>query len=201
MNIFYLNPNPDTCAVEHNDKHVVKMNCEYAQLLSTAHRVIDGEEWIGRSTTGRKIKRYILEDPHMHNTLYKACHINHPSAIWVRQSKANYDWLYKMWISLGREYTYRYGKTHKSIADLSAVLASAPENIDTRPAFTEPTPAMSAYPQCIVDGNSIASYRNYYWEAKRDFCIWTKRDKPEWWNEYERKRIETETYVGISERV
>ena len=29
----------------HCDKHVVKMILEYAQLLSTAHRVLDGDEW------------------------------------------------------------------------------------------------------------------------------------------------------------
>ena len=46
MNIFYLHRDVDTCAEMHNDKHVVKMILEYAQLLSTAHRVLDGEEHI-----------------------------------------------------------------------------------------------------------------------------------------------------------
>ena len=41
MNIFYLHNDVKTCAQMHNDKHVVKMILEYAQLLSTAHRVID----------------------------------------------------------------------------------------------------------------------------------------------------------------
>jgi len=45
MNIFYLNKDPKVCAEQHCDKHVVKMIVEYAQLLSTAHRVIDGEEY------------------------------------------------------------------------------------------------------------------------------------------------------------
>ena len=44
MNIFYLDTNPALCAEYHCDKHVVKMIIEYAQLLSTAHRIIDGEE-------------------------------------------------------------------------------------------------------------------------------------------------------------
>ena len=43
-------------------------------------------------------------------------------------------------------------------------------------AFTEPPPAMQAFPECIVEGDSITSYRNYYWEAKRDFAKWTKRE-------------------------
>lgn len=45
MNIFYLDRDVSKCAEYHNDKHVVKMIIEYAQLLSTAHRVIDGE-WV-----------------------------------------------------------------------------------------------------------------------------------------------------------
>ena len=33
----------------HNDKHVVKMNIEYCQLMSTAHRVLDGEEYYDKT--------------------------------------------------------------------------------------------------------------------------------------------------------
>ena len=42
MNIFYLDTSPKTCAEMHCDKHVVKMIIEYAQLMSTAHRLLDG---------------------------------------------------------------------------------------------------------------------------------------------------------------
>ena len=44
MNIFYLDKNPKVAAEMHCDKHVIKMVLEYAQILSTAHRVIDGDE-------------------------------------------------------------------------------------------------------------------------------------------------------------
>ena len=44
MNIFFLHQNPKIAAQMHCDKHVVKMVLEYAQILSTAHRVIDGDE-------------------------------------------------------------------------------------------------------------------------------------------------------------
>ena len=42
MNIFYLSESPKQCAEWAVDKHVVKMILETAQLLSTAHRVLDG---------------------------------------------------------------------------------------------------------------------------------------------------------------
>ena len=46
MNIFYLHKDPKTCAEMHLDKHCVKMLIEYAQLMSTAHRVIDGIQYV-----------------------------------------------------------------------------------------------------------------------------------------------------------
>ena len=60
MNIFYLDKDPITCAEMHVDKHCVKMILEYAQLLSTAHRVLDGTLIDGYSKTGRKQKRYVV---------------------------------------------------------------------------------------------------------------------------------------------
>ena len=181
MNIFFLDSDPDLSAKYHNDKHVVKMCCEYAQLLSTAHRVIDGFLWKGHSATGRSVKRYFLKDPYLNSKLYLACHINHPSSIWVRDSIENYEWMYSLFIALGEEYNYRYGKTHKSISELSDLLLLPPQNI-RKGSFTEPPPAMKQYPQCIVPNDSVQSYRNYYSEAKRSFCVWTKRQQPSWWN-------------------
>ena len=62
MNIFYLDHDVTKCAEMHNDKHCVKMILEYAQLLSTAHRVLDGNVSVGLSKTGRKQTRYVLPD-------------------------------------------------------------------------------------------------------------------------------------------
>jgi hypothetical protein len=46
MNIFYISKDPKQAAQWMVDKHVVKMILESAQLLSTAHRVLDGTEEI-----------------------------------------------------------------------------------------------------------------------------------------------------------
>lgn len=196
MNVFYLSHDPKTCAREHIDKHVVKMCCEYAQLMSTAHRVVDGKVWLGVNSRGHKLKRWFLEDGELNSRLYKASHVNHPSNIWVRSSQQNYEWLFKLWKHLCKEYTYRYDKVHKSQRDLESILIVPPMLISDE-GFTEPPPAMKAYPKCIVEGDSIASYRNFYWEDKRKFSAWTRRRKPEWWNE--RERIEAKTPVCVTE--
>ncbi len=174
MNIFYVHRNPIIAAQSLGDKHVIKMILESAQLLSTVHRVLDGIKY---TTMGkkRKVKRYTILDAR-ENTLYEATHINHPSAVWVRQSKDNYLWLYQMWVCLLREYTYRYGKVH-ACARLTDVLAEIPHNLQEKP-FSEPTPAMPD--ECKIAGDSLASYHKYYIERKIHFAKWTKRPTPNW---------------------
>jgi len=166
------------CAEMHNDKHVVKMILEYAQLLSTAHRYLDGTPVVGHSDTGRKQSRYVLHDGR-DKLLYASTHINHPSAIWVRQSDKNYSWLFEMFESLLEEYTYRYGKKH-ACEKLVWALEVRPNNIP-RGNFTEPTPAMPD--EVKIVGDSIASYRNYYINNKSHLAKWKKRPVPLWYPE------------------
>jgi hypothetical protein len=181
MNIFYLDNDVTKCAEMHNDKHVVKMILEYAQLLSTAHRVLDGTPIVDRGgATNRKRTTYILSDSR-DAVLYRATHLNHPSAIWVRQSYANYVWLSKLLTALCREYTYRYGKVHKVERDgLEEELMYPPNNIPVILEFTEPTPAMPD--EVKVAGDSIKSYHNYYINNKAHLASWKKRNKPEWYS-------------------
>lgn len=175
MNIFALHQEPRIAAEMHCDKHCVKMIIEYAQLLSTAHRVLDGDQYIDKTANGRSIKRYRMYLDSMENTLYKATHINHPSAIWVRQSKKNYDWLYCLWRELMSEYTYRYMKRH-ACEKLVDKLKKVPHNIPNAE-FTMPTPAM---PDIYKVGSVVESYRNYYRGDKKRFATWKNRNVPEW---------------------
>ncbi len=182
MNIFYLNDDPVKCAHDHVDKHVVKMILEYAQLLSTAHRILDGVESVGLSKTGRKQTRYVLPDDR-ESILYSATHINHPSAIWCRQSSANYMWLAELLEECCKEYSYRYGKVHKVERDglMQTLKNNFPKNISDKP-FTEPTPAMPD--ECKVPGDSIKSYQNYYLMNKGHLWSWkgkiNSRTMPVW---------------------
>ena len=173
MNIFYLDHDPIKCAEMHVNKHCVKMILEYAQLLSTAHRVLDGTISIGLSKSGRKRKQYFLADKR-EQVLYSATHINHPSAVWVRQSDKNYSWLFEMFQSLLEEYTYRYGKKH-ACEKLVWALEVRPNNIP-RGHFTEPTPAMPDHYK--VAGDSIQSYKNYYLGEKSHMFVWKNRQTP-----------------------
>lgn len=177
MNIFYLDDDPKICAEMHIDKHVVKMIIEYAQLMSTAHRLLDGTEYIEKTDKGRSMRRWRLEG---NNDLImmKASHINHPSAIWTRSNRQNYNWLYCMWYYLCSEYTHRYGKVHSVETRMKHALYLPPNNIISS-SFYEPTPAMPD--KYKVAGNSILSYKNYYLNEKHYFASWKLRNIPEWW--------------------
>ena len=78
MNIFCLDEDPIKAVQMMCDKHIVKMILESAQLMSTAHRELDGDN--------------------ANENLYKSTHKNHPSAKWVRESLWNYVWLYRHWV-------------------------------------------------------------------------------------------------------
>jgi len=178
MNIFYLNRDPIECALQHCDKHVVKMIIEYAQLMSTAHRVLDGELYFDKAKNGRKLRRFRLPDDR-DSTLMLSVHENHPSNIWLRKADANYNWLWKMWYHLNKEYTYRYGKTHACYR-LVNNLKETPMNIP-KGSFTPPTPAMPE--ECKIAGDSLGSYHKYYIEKKNYFAKWTDRQIPTWYVE------------------
>ena len=196
MNIFYLHNDPKTCAEWHVDKHVSKMLVEYAQLMSTAHRVLDGDEYTDYSKNNRKVKRWRLQNDNAEQIVYKACHVNHPSAIWVRQSVSHYKWLYDLWCELHKEFIYRYEKPHASYTLLSELLRTVPTNIPNTN-FTEPPQAMKQFPQCMVEGDSISAYRNFYREAKKTFANWKKRDVPQWYNNQSLNRDIDNAYIHV----
>lgn len=175
MNIFFLSHDPKECAQQHVDKHVVKMTLEYGQLMSTAHRVLDGEPYYGKTKNNRNILRWLLPDER-ENIIWKASHYKHPSGIWVRSSKTHYLWLYSLWLEMLEEYTFRYGKTHSAIR-MKEAFFQTPKNLPDLGWLSDPTPAM---PDEYKTTTSIQSYRNYYLGSKKAFANWKNRSTPSW---------------------
>lgn len=160
MNIFVLDLDVKKCAEYHCDKHVVKMILETAQLLCGVHHIVN------QGTTDRLYNDQIP---------YKLSHKNHPCAIWARESLTNYLYLCELGLELCKEYTYRYGKRHKS-QDVIEWCVTNKANICDK-GFTEPPKAM---PDEYKVKSVVESYRNYYMGAKSGFAVWKKRDVPEW---------------------
>lgn len=154
MNVFYTSPNQAKCARDLDDKRVVKMVLETAQILSTA-----ASRW-GAATT------------------YKPTHKGHPCVVWAGNSKENYVWALKLFEHLSMEYTYRYGKQHKSFATLNDELCSFADFVPPGNATTPPacTPG-------VEFGTTIARYRAYMchkWTNDKLRPVWTNRGVPKW---------------------
>jgi len=151
MNIFLLDLDQKKCAQYHNDKHVNKMLTESTQILSTC------------------LQYYGFEAP------YRKTHVNHPCCKWVRQSLLNYQWLWKLTDELGKEYTYRYGKQHKTQDILTWLFLNKPKIKKG-----ELTEFVQAMPDYCKRSDPVMAYRAYYCEEKQRMLTWKKRNVPTW---------------------
>lgn len=161
MNIFVLDSDKKKCSEYHPNQQLPKMVLESFQLLSTAHRMTDGDD-VPEST-------------------YKVSHKNHPCAIWARETADNYAWLHEHAKSLTEEFKYRTGKTHLSWEKLGEVLSNPPRGL-TKTGLTE-------FKQCFpdqykVEGDAIQGYRNYFNGEKQILqnrpADWGCRPVPDW---------------------
>lgn len=154
MNIFAVDQDPVRAAQALCDKHVVKMVLESAQLLCSPF-----EPGIAP---------------------YRRTHHNHPCAVWVRSSWGNYDWMLRHAIALGNEYTYRYGKVHKSVDAIDWCNRYCQQYLDIDACnFHDHVQCM---PEVYRGAYPVAAYRRYYNIEKASFATWTRRDPPAWWS-------------------
>lgn len=158
MNIFILDLDPKTCAKYHCDKHVIKMVLESAQLLSTAHWVLNSD---------------------IKEQLYLPTHTKHPCSIWTSASLDNYKWLYNLFNELAKEYEFRYNKHHRTHFLLSDKLINPPSNI--------PDIGLTEFAQAMPDKykdkdkDPVIAYRNYYIGEKYKIAKWCYPTQvPEW---------------------
>ena len=153
MNVFVLDLDPARAAQMQCDKHVVKMVLETAQLLCAAFP--EG------------------------SAPYKRTHYNHPCAKWTRESMDNFVWLVGHGLALSDEYTYRYGKRHKSH---DAILWCMQHTHLLDIPAVGLTPFAQAMPDEYKHEDSVTAYRTYYIENKlkvRDIVKYTRRRQPE----------------------
>ena len=172
MNIFYRDECPIKSAKSLCDQHITKMPLESAQILSTAHRVLDGELIEGRTASGRKAKRWVL--PKYDDKYYLAAYVNHPSTVWARQSSQHYTWLYEHFKALCSEFYTRYHHHHTSWNKLKFFLAKLPQNIEDN-GFVDPPQCM---PDEYKDNDTIAAYNAYYFSK---FVDWSSKGRPMRW--------------------
>lgn len=155
MNIFVLDYDFQVCAKYHNNRHVVKMITEGNQLLNNA----------------------LIKHDENYIPIYKQSHKNHPASIWCSQNISNFTWLASLTYELCREYTFRYGKTHKGEIILFELL-------DSKSILKIPQGKLTPFVQCMPDqykcSDAVQAYRNYYIGEKQHIAQWKNRQIPEW---------------------
>jgi hypothetical protein len=218
MNIFYLHTDVTTCAQQHCDQHVIKMVIEYAQMLSTCHRILDGTMTPFTVNVDGKVKskKILLLPGESINIQYEREDVlNQNGAVvgWKEVPKVEIinKQMYKashanhpcnVWARDNvSNYNYLYNllvellkeftfrrNKHHSVEALLEVLKTPPKNIK-QGEFYDPPKAMPD--QFKVDDVTL-SYQNFYVLDKIRFAKWSYgRQAPEWFI----KRTTNETNV------
>ena len=173
MNIFFISNDPCEIARQQVDKHAVKMILESAQMLSTAHRLIDGKP----VKDGKKVVHLLPGETIDHQPhAYKVAHAHHPSTVWTMASISNYQFHAVLFQEMLREYDRRYpGKVH-SCRQIANTLAFAPRGIAAGPLTVKP----QAMPDQYKTADTIEAYRRYYAGTKYRFAKWKHGEIPGW---------------------
>ena len=156
MNIFITSECPIESANNLDSKRVNKMLLESCQMLSTAVNECGGK------------------------APYRSTHKNHPSNVWVRQSKKNYSWLWSHADQLAHIYTQETGKIHKC----QAILSELSEYHNYK---LIPDGDITSIPNCAANKEKGISFKHITdtFEAYRLYLVarWnTDTLKPKWKN-------------------
>lgn len=180
MNVFVLDKNPVLAAKMHCDKHVPKMIVESAQMLSTAHRMLDGSAVKRPSKSGKTMVTYYELPDSREDILYKSVHMNHPCTVWTRESAHNYDWHYRLFVALCEQFRFRFEKDHATELLLKEPLKQLPKNIPHK-GLTQFPLAMGSNPECMDPSDPVKSYREFYQTKQHRFDMkWKKVPIPGW---------------------
>jgi len=166
MNIFVLDSDAWISGQMVSDRHSVKMPLETAQMLCTG-----------------LIEHGVLNTPDATKVPYKATHKNHPSTVWARENREQFEWLGWHGLSLCNTYQQRYGRKHKCEAVIKECIKLS---------YHIPEGDFQLPPQCMgdeykVEGDTVAAYQNYYLNGKQYMNKgtgpqWNKGvSAPQWW--------------------
>jgi hypothetical protein len=159
VNIFVTNHDPILCAHEYCRSHNNKIILEISQMLSTAHRLLNGR-----------------------TDVYKAAYVNHPCTVWVRNNIENYIWTLDHLKELHRMFYTDRGKNHASIALLPA-FENLPDNIPDGKLSKHP----QCMPEQFHNTDTTLAYQKYLvskfseWET-RGLDVSFAYGVPKWMN-------------------
>lgn len=161
MNIYILNLDPRENARALSDTHLKQSIDVVATILCNAY---------SPGTAPRPRKNF-----------------DHEWCKWVRASKHNYLWMIDYGVQLMNEHFYRFEKTHPA----STVILWCRQNqwkLGHIPWDLPMTVMPQVMPDICKNDDVVSAYKTYYYVFKKQLCKWTKRNKPDWWINYEEMR-------------
>lgn len=189
MNLFLIALCSTDAVQELCDKHVVKMILETAQILYTA--------WHVRTELPTDESLALLP-------AYKKTHVNHPICIWARHSAYHYEWTCMYGLLLCKEYTFRYGRIHKTQQHIERLYRwGFPPKQFSEPVVKKKTKTwvyatqgipshFDYFPLCmdessyVSDDNgyhAVKSYQKFYQTKQDKFKMaWTNCEQPSWFH-------------------
>lgn len=179
MNIFFSSPEPCKCAVVLDDKRVIKMILESAQIMSTAavyHKMRKHErkkyQW-----KNKKCRDLYA----MSMGIYKPTHMNHPCVKWAIKDRQNYRWLWMHFNSLCEEYARRFNKRHKceDISNKLLVYSDLIPLFNGAEGFCIP-PNCTTYKHIKSTSLAYKAYLQDKWKNDKRPPKWTNRRRPAW---------------------
>ena len=169
MNLFVLDQDPKIAARYNCDKHISKLILEIAQMGANCFT----QEQLQHAPPTQK------------GTPRKHSYYNHPVSIWMRKSKANFEWALEHAFELENERMYRgYTSPHFSISFLQWCATNIVESCVGDAGLTPFAIAIAPDKNCRkISGfeslDTVEKYRLYY-KHDKPFAKWTRREKPEW---------------------
>lgn len=174
MNIFCTNPCPIISAQELCDQHCrSKMQIESAILLQ---HCFSNKTLLAAPPTKKGAPRKSGKG-----------YFNHPCAVWVRESKANFEWLVEHALEMFNERDFRWPT---SVAHFTKTFIEWCKDHINEAIYCKQTTltpfavAINPESKCkqVKDFDKLSVYEKYHLYIKMDknFATWTKRTKPKW---------------------
>ena len=162
MNIFVTDSSPLESARALDDRRLIKMTLETAQLLS-------GMLWVTQYWDER---------------MYRPTHLKHPCAQWAAADQYNFIWLGQHGRALGSEYMWRFNRAHKSSAVTHTCLRKIYPSLLEMP--LDWFPNLTKFANCSMfkeNPDTIQAYRdtlNVKWQNDKIKPKWTQGGPPLW---------------------
>lgn len=166
MNIFVTDSDPIISARNLDNKRIIHCPKECIEMLGIyVHSVTD--KWV------IPFPLWGNEDRNEPMFLY-----NHPCSRWIKEDKANLNWLYQHTIALFAEHQYRFDKVNivqhflEEIKPFVPIIDNKPKRFQNSSLYKN-LPVIEAYRQTML---------NKWLVTDKIKPEWTKRDKPTWFS-------------------